>query len=161
METPRWLPPLCAARYTARAVALDDLVISPGLSIPAHCLEWSAVRSSGPGGQNVNKVASKVVLRFDFERCPVLAADVRARLRRLSANRLDAEGRLAIASQSERDQPRNLAKALERLASLVRTALTRPRPRKPTRPTAGSRVRRLNDKRHQSQKKSQRSRGDD
>jgi ribosome-associated protein len=142
-------------------VALDDLVIAPGLVIPASCLEWSAVRSSGPGGQNVNKVSSKVVLRFDFERCSVLTAEVRARLRRLAENRLDAEGRLAIASQSERDQPRNLARALERLTLLVRAALVRPRPRKPTRPTKGSRVRRLSDKRHQSEKKAQRGRSDD
>jgi ribosome-associated protein len=142
-------------------VALDDLVIAPGLSVPAQYLEWSAVRSSGPGGQNVNKVASKVVLRFDFERCGVLAPDVRFRLRRLAENRLDAEGRIAIAAQSERDQPRNLARALERLAQLIRAALVRPRPRKATRPTAGSRVRRLNDKRHQSQKKSQRGRPED
>ena len=119
------------------------------------------MRSSGPGGQNVNKVASKVVLRFDFEHCPVLAPDVRFRLRRLAENRLDSEGRLAISSQSERDQPRNLARALERLTLLVRAALTRPRPRKPTRPTTGSRLRRISDKRHQSEKKTRRGRSDD
>jgi ribosome-associated protein len=139
-------------------VALDDLVIAPGLVIPAKYLDWSALRSSGPGGQNVNKVSSKVVLRFDFEHCPALTPEVRTRLRRLAENRLDAEGRLAIASQSERDQPRNLARALERLALLVRAALVRPRPRKPTRPTKGSRVRRLSDKHHQSEKKSRRGR---
>lgn len=140
---------------------LDDLLIKPGLSIPARCFEWSAVRSSGPGGQNVNKVASKVDLRFDFESCGVLAPDVRARLRTLAANRLDAEGRIAIAAQTERDQARNLEQALERVAHLIRAALERPRKRRPTRPTAGGRARRLSEKRQQSEKKASRSRRDD
>ena len=142
-------------------MALDDLVIRPGLVVPARYFEWSAVRSSGPGGQNVNKVSSKVDLRFDFERCPALAPDVRARLRTLAKNRLDADGRIAIASQTERDQSRNLEQALERVAVLIRAALERPRPRRPTRPTAGSRARRLSDKKLQSEKKAQRGRGDD
>lgn len=140
---------------------LEDLVIRPGLSVPARCFEWSAVRASGPGGQNVNKVSSKVVLRFDFEHCPALSAEVRARLRTLAENRLDAEGRIAIAAQSERDQSRNLDAALERVARLIRAALERPRPRRPTRPTAGSRARRLSDKRLNSEKKASRTRRED
>jgi ribosome-associated protein len=142
-------------------VPLDDLVIRPGLVVPARCFEWTAVRASGPGGQNVNKVSSKVDLRFDFEHCPALSPDVRGRLRTLAANRLDASGRIAIAAQTERDQTRNLEHALERIATLIRAALERPRKRRPTRPSAGSRKRRLLEKRQQSEKKASRSRRDD
>ncbi len=109
-----------------------------------------------PGGQNVNKVSSKVVLRFDFEACSVLALDARERLRNLAKNRLDAEGWITIAAQTERDQPRNLEHALARLSELIRAALVRPRKRRLTRPTNASRKRRLNDKRHVADKKANR-----
>ena len=142
-------------------MALDDLEITAGLTVPARFLDWSAVRASGPGGQNVNKVASKVVLRFDFEACSVLAPDARERLRNLAKNRLDAEGWITIAAQTERDQPRNLEHALARLRELIRAALVRPRKRRPTRPTNASRKRRLNDKRHTSEKKANRGRTGD
>jgi ribosome-associated protein len=142
-------------------VAFEDLTITSALRLPAHYFVWSAVRSSGPGGQNVNKVASKVVLHFDFEACLELAPDVRARLRRLAENRLDAEGRLTVSSQTERDQPRNLERARQRIAELVRAALERPKRRRPTRPTAGSRARRLSDKRHQGEKKARRGTSED
>ncbi|MDQ2645764.1 MAG: aminoacyl-tRNA hydrolase [Myxococcota bacterium] len=141
-------------------MALDDLVITPSLTVPARFLDWSAVRASGPGGQNVNKVASKVVLRFDFEACSVLAPDVRERLRNLAKNRLDAEGWITIAAQTERDQPRNLEHALARLSELIRTALVRPVKRRKTRPTAASRRRRLDEKRHIAEKKANRRTGD-
>jgi ribosome-associated protein len=142
-------------------VAFEDLLISSAIRLPAHYFEWSAVRSSGPGGQNVNKVSSKVVLHFDFEACTELAPDVRARLRRIAANRLDAEGRITVSSQDERDQPRNLERARERIRALVVAALERPKPRRPTRPTAGSKRRRLSDKRHQGEKKARRTTSDD
>jgi ribosome-associated protein len=91
----------------------------------------------------------------------VLAPDARERLRNLAKNRLDAEGWITIAAQTERDQPRNLEHALARLRELIRAALVRPRKRRPTRPTNASRKRRLNDKRHTSEKKANRGRTGD
>jgi len=131
---------------------MDPLRISNRLTIPASDLSWSAVRSGGPGGQNVNKVASKVDLRFDLEGCEVLAPPVKARLRKLAGpSRLDAEGRVILVRGTHRDQPRNLEAALEDLAQLVRRALVRPKKRKPTRPTKGSKERRLKGKKARGQ----------
>jgi ribosome-associated protein len=125
----------------------EALVVGPGIVLPAADLEWRAVRSSGPGGQNVNKVASKVELRFDLARTRALPDDVKRRLRALARGRLDAEGRLVVVSQRSRSQERNLDDARERLRRLVEAALTPPKPRAPTRPTSSSRRRRLEDKR--------------
>jgi ribosome-associated protein len=122
---------------------VKPLVVTAQVTLPASDLAARAVRASGPGGQNVNKVASKVELRFDLAGTRALADDVKARLRRLARSRLDADGRLVIVSQAERDQPRNLDDARAKLAELVARALVPPRPRKATRPTAGSRERRL------------------
>jgi ribosome-associated protein len=101
------------------------------------------VRAAGPGGQNVNKVATAVQLRFDARRSPALPEDVRARLMRLAGHRLTREGVLVITAQRFRTQERNRADAVERLIALIQQAAVRPRPRRPTRPTAGSRERRL------------------
>jgi ribosome-associated protein len=131
----------------------DPLVVVPGVIIPGADLEWRAVRSSGPGGQNVNKVSSKVELRFDLSGTQALSAPVKARLAALARGRLDADGRLVIASQKTRAQERNLEDARERLRVLVEAALTPPRPRRATRPTASSRRRRLDDKRRHAEKK--------
>ena len=131
----------------------DPLVVVPGVVIPGADLEWRAVRSSGPGGQNVNKVSSKVELRFDLAGTRALAPPVKARLAALAHGRLDADGRLVIASQKTRAQERNLEDARERLRALVEAALTPPRPRRATRPTASSRRRRLDDKRRHAEKK--------
>ncbi len=136
---------------------VDDLVIAPGVVLPATDLHWTAVRSSGPGGQNVNKVATKVELRFDLETTSALHPAVKARLRVLARGRLDAEGRIVVTSQATRTLPQNLSDALEKLAELVRGALTPPKPRRPTKPTRASRVRRLEGKRHQSERKESRS----
>ena len=130
-----------------------DLSVTVTLSIPAAELEWTAVRSSGPGGQNVNKVSTKVELRFDFVASEVLAAPVKARLARLAAGRLDAEGRIVIVSQATRFQAQNLEDAREKLASLIRAALVAPKRRRPTRPSRAAKERRLDTKRRTSEKK--------
>ena len=105
------------------------------VSIPARELEWTAVRASGPGGQNVNKVSSKVELRFDFEESEALPASVKTRLRALAQHRLDAEGRILITSQVTRNQPQNLEDARSRLADLIAKAMVVPKRRRPTRPS--------------------------
>jgi ribosome-associated protein len=127
--------------------------VSPGVIVPAAALELRAVRSSGPGGQNVNKVASKVELRVDLRRVTGLASDAAARLHALAAARLDAEGRLVVTSQRFRDQPRNLEDARRKLRDLIARALLRPKQRRPTRAPAAVRARRLSDKRRTAEKK--------
>jgi ribosome-associated protein len=113
------------------------------LAIPEAELVWSFVRASGPGGQNVNKVATAVELRFDVEHSPSLPEDVRARLVRLAGSRLTKDGVLIIAAQEHRSQERNREAALARLTALLREALVRPRPRHATRPTRRSVERRI------------------
>jgi ribosome-associated protein len=136
---------------------MKPLAVTSKLLIPASDLSWTAARSSGPGGQNVNKVSTKVELRFDLARTLVLGPSQKARLRALAGRRLDAEGCVRIVSQRTRDQVRNLDDALGKLAAMVREALIPPRPRRPTRPTQGARRRRMDDKRMLGQKKSFRS----
>ena len=109
-------------------------------------LEESFIRASGPGGQNVNKLASAVQLRFDVRRSPSLSEDVRARLERLAGRRLTREGVLVITAQRHRTQERNRQDARERLIALIRNAATPPAPRRPTRPTRASRERRIQSK---------------
>ncbi|MBN1606125.1 MAG: aminoacyl-tRNA hydrolase [Polyangiaceae bacterium] len=134
------------------------LLIRPGLEIPARCLEWSSARSSGPGGQNVNKVETKVALKFDFEQCELLSAAVKARLRARFARRLDASGRLVVTCQVARDRGRNQKYAEARLGAIVREALRAPKARMPTRPTRASRECRLTEKKRVSAKKQARGR---
>ena len=122
------------------------LFVRPGVVIPACYLSWSSSRSSGPGGQNVNKVSSKVDLRCDLENCPALSTAVKERLKARCRRRLDAGGWLVVVSQATRDREHNLQDARERLAALVRAALVAPKTRRPTRPTRASRERRLADK---------------
>jgi ribosome-associated protein len=136
----------------------DLLLPSVTVTIPARELLWTAVRASGPGGQNVNKVSSKVELRFDFEESESLPATVKARLRALAQHRLDAEGRILITSQVTRNQPQNLEDARSRLADLIAKAMVAPKRRRPTRPSKAAKRARVNDKRIQSKKKQNRAR---
>jgi ribosome-associated protein len=138
---------------------MEDLPVSPGLVIPAADLAFAASRSGGPGGQNVNKVNSKVELRFDLPHTTVLRPEVKARLRRLA--RLDKAGHVLIVSSVTRDQHRNLEDARQRLVELVRQALIRPKKRRRTKPTRGSKERRLAAKRRRSEKKQGRRRVDE
>lgn len=137
---------------------MEDLRVSARVVIPAHELSWTAVRASGPGGQNVNKVASKVDLRFDLEASQALSPHTKMRLRTLARSRIGEDGALRIVCQETRDQRQNLERARERLAELVRAALAPPPPpRRATKPTLGSKRRRLEGKRHDAQKKAARS----
>jgi len=129
------------------------LQVTPNLVIPAHDLRWKAVRSSGPGGQNVNKVATKVELRFLLKESLALSDSVKARLRRLIAGNLDSEGRVVITCQTARSQKQNLEQARATLVAAIQGALIVPLRRRKTKPTASSRVARLRDKRHVAEKK--------
>jgi ribosome-associated protein len=108
------------------------------------------VRSSGPGGQNVNKLSTAVQLRFDVRHSPSLPPDIRARLERLAGSRLTRDGVIVITAQRHRTQARNRADALDRLLDLIRQAAIAPIKRRPTRPTRASRERRLEGKKRRS-----------
>jgi ribosome-associated protein len=125
---------------------MEAIVVTHGISVPAAALTMRAVRASGPGGQNVNKVASKVDLRVDLDAIEGLADAARERLRALSRRRLDADGRLWITSQATRDQGRNLDDAREKVRALVTAALAEPKRRRPSRPSAAARERRIESK---------------
>ncbi len=124
--------------------------VTAQISIDEREIEESFVRASGPGGQNVNKLATAVQLRFDIRGSPSLPAEVRARLERLAGARLTREGVLVIIAQRHRTQARNREDALDRLIELIRRAAIAPRPRRPTRPTKASRERRIEGKKRRS-----------
>jgi ribosome-associated protein len=137
------------------------LEITDRLRIPETELEWSFVRSGGPGGQNVNKVASKAVLRWHLAASPSVPETVKARLRSHHRRRVTAEGDLVLTSQRYRDQERNRQDCLDKLRELVLQAATPPRPRRPTKPTRGSREARLRTKRRRAATKAERRKPDE
>ena len=135
--------------------------ITPHIAIEESEIEESFIRSPGPGGQNVNKVASAVQLRFDVRASPNLPAPVRARLERLAGSRLTREGVLIITARDHRSQERNRQEALAKLVELIRHASVAPVPRRKTRPTFGSKQRRLESKGHRAKIKKFRRPGPD
>ena len=129
------------------------LRVTPAIAIEERELDERFIRASGPGGQNVNKVATAVQLRFDPAQSPSLTEEVRVRLRALAGNRVTADGVLVIDARRHRTQAQNREDARERLAELLRQALVRPKRRRKTRPTKGSVEKRMQSKRIRSETK--------
>lgn len=139
---------------------MTDLIITPWLTIPAAELSISFARSGGSGGQNVNKVSSKVDLRWNVQESAVLREDDRAWLLQQLRSKLTSDGTLIVTSTLTRDQIKNRDDAESKLALIVRAALDRPKPRKATKVSKGAKRRRVADKRHQGEIKRQRQRVD-
>src|SRR5687768_11330274 len=130
------------------------LIVNSRIQIPLDEFEFTYARSSGPGGQNVNKVNSKAQLRWPLLSSPSIPEEVRERFRQRFAARLTTEGELLITSQRFRDARRNADDCLAKLREMVLAVATVPRPRRATRPTRGSVKRRLQDKKERAAKKS-------
>lgn len=130
-----------------------EVRVGPGLTIPGSALDIRFSRSGGPGGQNVNKVETRAEVRFHLAATPLLGEEDRARVMAKLASRLTKEGWLAVACDRTRHRERNLLEALDRMGEVLRAALHRPRKRRPTRPTRGSKERRLEGKRRRSEVK--------
>jgi ribosome-associated protein len=135
---------------------MPDLYISASVVIPADALDYSAARSGGPGGQHVNKVATKIELRVPLDRIVGLQPDARARLEQLAGYRLTQDGVLIVTADETRHQFTNKELATEKLVALVRQSLVPPKPRKATRATRASKERRLEGKRQEAKKKQNR-----
>jgi ribosome-associated protein len=137
------------------------IIVTDDVRVPAGAVTVRAVRSSGPGGQNVNKVATKIDLRVDLAAIEGLTDAARERLRVLARHRLDASGQLVVTSQATREQAANLEIARAKVRDLVLAALREPRPRRPSRPTAAAKEQRLTTKKRRATLKRWRARPDD
>ena len=134
------------------------LIITPDISIPDEEFEWKFIRSSGPGGQNVNKVASAVQLRFLLPQNTTLPVAARNRLRAIAGQKINDDGTILISARSERSQDQNKRDALERLSALIRSAMIEPKVRRKTRPTKASKERRIDTKKRRGSTKQGRGR---
>ncbi len=132
------------------------LIISPRIQIPTDEFEFSFARSGGPGGQNVNKVSSKAVMRWAVATSPNLPEDVRQRFMAKYNSRLTGDGELVLTSQRYRDQSGNIEDCLEKLREMLAAVAERPIPRRPTKPSRAAKLRRVEAKRDNSAKKEQR-----
>ena len=137
------------------------LVVNSRIRIPKSEFEVTFVRSSGPGGQNVNKVSSKAVLRWNAARSSTLPSDVLSRFLKKYGNRLTTDGELIVSSQRFRDQGRNLSDAFDKVAAMLAAVATPPKTRRATKPTRASVARRIKSKQHGSKKKNLRRNVDD
>ena len=135
------------------------LLVNSRIQIPRDEFQFTFARSSGPGGQNVNKVNTKAVLRWPITTSPSLPEDVRLRFLAQFRSRVTEDGELVIASQQFRDQSRNVADCLEKLRAMLRSVAVAPRPRRRTKPSRGSVERRLQVKRRRGERKQERRRG--
>jgi ribosome-associated protein len=134
----------------------ETLVVSHRIRIPCREFEWSTARSSGPGGQNVNKVNSKVILRWNITATESLPDDVRERFITAYRRRMTLEGDLILRSERFRDQPKNATDCLEKLKELLASVATAPKPRRPVKPTLASKRRRVEAKRERTEVKNRR-----
>jgi len=132
------------------------LTVNDKLKIPLREFEFTFSRSSGPGGQNVNKLNTKVTLRWNIEQSPSLPEGVRGRFQEKFKRRISQQGELILTSQRFRDQGRNVGDVLEKLREMLASVATAPPARKPTKPTRAARQRRLEEKRQRSEKKQRR-----
>lgn len=128
---------------------MTDIVINERITVPEAAIESKAVRASGPGGQNVNKLATKIQMWVDLDRVLGWTIEELMRAREFLKSRLDGDGRLLVSSQETRDQSRNREDCASKVADLLRAALVRPKMRRPTKPTWASKQRRVEAKRRE------------
>lgn len=135
---------------------MPDIRVNDRVLVPDAAIESKAVRSSGPGGQNVNKLATKIQMWVDLGRVVGFVGDEPQRVREFLKSRLDGDGRLLVSSQETRDQARNREDCAAKVAALIRAALIRPKVRRATKPTWASKERRVEAKRRQAERRANR-----